>query len=110
MSIFADFLKINCTNDAKGFVKNEEFYLGISTTCSNPRLNVNKYLQVWNIYIYIGWGSLGSIVGGQAARTRVILILRECVWNAPAVLLVLPAFDDTGSLGSPPHQVVYPLG
>ena len=33
-----------------------------------------------------------------------------CIWNAPAVSLVLPAFDDTRSLGSPPRQVVYPLG
>ena len=28
--------------------------------------------------------------------------------NAPAVSLVLTAFDDTGSLGSPPRQAVYP--
>ena len=48
------------------------------------------------------------VLGGQGARTRVILVLRECVWNAPAVLVVLPAFDDTGSLGSPQRQVVYP--
>ena len=27
------------------------------------------------------------------ARARVILVLRECFWNAPAVSLVLPAFD-----------------
>ena len=53
-----------------------------------------------------GWGSLGSIVGGgiQGARYRVI-ILRECIWNAPAVSLVLPAFDDTGSLGFPPRRM-----
>ena len=41
---------------------------------------------------------------GQGARNRVILVLRECI------SLVLPVFDDTGSLGSPPGQVVYPPG
>ena len=45
---------------------------------------------------------------GQGARARVILVLRECIWNAPAVSLVFPAFDDAGSLGYPPRQVVYP--
>ena len=43
-------------------------------------------------------------------RYRVILVLRECIRNAPVVSLVLPTFDDAGSLGSPPLQVVYPLG
>ena len=51
-----------------------------------------------------------QLLGGQGARARVILILLECVWNAPAVSLVHPAFDDIGSLGSPPRQVVYPPG
>ena len=61
-----------------------------------------------NIYIYIwGGGSLGSIVGGQVARARVILVFRDCIWNAPGISLVLPDVDDTASLGSPPHQVVY---
>ena len=49
-----------------------------------------------------------QLLGGQGARTRVILVLRECIWNAPAVSLVLPAFDDTGSLGFPPRHVIYP--
>ena len=44
------------------------------------------------------------------ACTRVIQVLRECIRNAPAVSLVLPAFGHTGSLGSPPRQVVYPPG
>ena len=51
---------------------------------------------------------MGSIVGGQGARTRVILVLRECIWDAPTLSLVHPAFDDTGSLGSPPRQLVSP--
>ena len=38
-------------------------------------------------------------------HSRVILVLRECIWNAPAVSLVLPTFDDTGSLGSLPRRV-----
>ena len=51
--------------------------------------------------------SLDSLEGGQGARDRVILVLRECNWNAPAVSFDFLAFDDTSSLGSPPHQVVY---
>ena len=35
------------------------------------------------------------------------LVLHECIWNAPAVSLVFPAFDDNGSLGSPLGWVVY---
>ena len=58
----------------------------------------------------MGWGSLGSIVGCQGTCARVILVLREYTWNAPALSLVFPAFDDTGSFGSPPRQVVYPPG
>ena len=43
------------------------------------------------------WGG-----GSQGAYAHVILILRECIGNAPAVSLVLPAFDDTGPLWSLP--------
>ena len=68
------------------------------------------YIYIY-IYIYIwGAGSLGLIVRGswgQGARPCVILVLRECIWNAPSVSLALPASDDTVSLGSPPRQVVY---
>ena len=39
----------------------------------------------------------------------VILVLREFIWNTLAVSLVLPTFDDTDSLGSPPREVVYSL-
>ena len=45
------------------------------------------------------WGLRGSAL--------VILVLRECILNAPAIALVLPTFDDAGSLGSPPRQAVY---
>ena len=59
----------------------------------------------------MGWGSLGSIVGVRGPVLVVFLfILRECIWNAPTVSLVVPAFDDTGSLGSPPRHAVYPPG
>ena len=51
------------------------------------------------------WVQLLGVQGGPAC---VILVLRECIWNAPEVSLVVPAFDDTSSLGSPPTQVVYP--
>ena len=44
---------------------------------------------------------------GQGARTRVILVIRECIWNMPTVSLVLSAFDDTGSPGYPFRRVVY---
>ena len=55
------------------------------------------------------WGGVWvQFLGGQGARAGVILVLRECIWNMPAVLRVLQGFDDTGSLGSPPRQVVYP--
>ena len=56
----------------------------------------------------MGWGESGfNFWGGQGAQAVVILVLCECIWNAPAASFVLPAFDDTGSLGSP-RQVVYP--
>ena len=55
-------------------------------------------------------GAWIQLLGGQETRARVILILRECIWNVPAPSLVLSAFDDTGSLGSPPCPLVYPPG
>ena len=45
--------------------------------------------------------------GGVVVCACVIHVLCECIWDAPTVPPFLPAFDDTGSLGSPPHQVVY---
>ena len=68
-------------------------------------------VQTLNIIIYI-WvmESLGSIVLGQVAHARAILVLRECFWNVPEVSLVIPAFDSSGSLGSPPRQGVYHPG
>ena len=49
-------------------------------------------------------------LGSQGLRARVILVLRQCILDEHAVLLVLPAFDDTGSLASPPRRVVYSRG
>ena len=61
-------------------------------------------------YIY-GVGESGfNCWGGQRACGRVILLLSECIWNASVISLVLPAFDDNGSLGYPPRWVVYPRG
>ena len=54
-----------------------------------------------------GGGDWVQILGGLGARARVILVLRERIWNTPAVSLVFPALHDTGSLGSPKGQVVY---
>ena len=53
---------------------------------------------------------LVQLLGSEGARARVISVLCECIWNAPAVVLLLPAFDDSGSLGSPPRRVVYTRG
>ena len=52
-------------------------------------------------------GSLGLFVGGQGVRIRVILFVRECIWNTVVVLLGLPTFDDTDFLGYPPRWVIY---
>ena len=51
-----------------------------------------------------------QLLGGQRAHTHVILVLCECIWNMPVISLVFPAFDNTSSLGSPPHKVVYTPG
>ena len=63
-----------------------------------------------DIYIYRGGGVWVQLLEGQGTRVRVILVLREYIWNAPAVSLVLPAFDYTAYLGSPPHQLGHPPG
>ena len=55
-------------------------------------------------------GDWVQLLESQGARARVILVLRECFWNALRVSLVIPAFDDTNSLSFPPHQVVYHSG
>ena len=64
------------------------------------------------LWVYLNeWlGGVSSIVEGSGARTCVTHDLRKCIWNVPVVSLVLQTFDNTGSLGSPLHQVVYPPG
>ena len=42
------------------------------------------------------------------ARVRVVLVSRECLWKRLAVSLVLPSFDDTGSLGYLPRRGIHP--
>ena len=42
-----------------------------------------------------------QLLRSQKARARIILVLRECIWKAPPVSLVLPAFNGTGSLFPP---------
>ena len=48
-----------------------------------------------------------QLLGGQVVEVRVVVFSRGCVWSAPVVSLILPVFDDTGSLGSPPRRVDY---
>ena len=56
----------------------------------------------------MGLGESGfNCWGGQTTRASVIHVLREYIWNVPAVSPFLPAFDDTGSVGSPLCRVVY---
>ena len=57
-----------------------------------------------HLILYGVGGDWVQLLKGQGSRACVI---RECIWNVPAVSLVLPAFDSTGSLGSIPRQVVY---
>ena len=47
------------------------------------------------------------LLGGQGAHAHVILVLRECTWDEPAVSLLLPALDDTESPDYPPRRVIY---
>ena len=44
---------------------------------------------------------MSSNIGGSGARARVILVLRECIWNVPMASLVLSPFDDTDFLSFP---------
>ena len=46
---------------------------------------------------------------GQGFRDRVILVVRECIWNALMVPFGLSSFDDTGSLDYPSRWVTYHL-
>ena len=49
-------------------------------------------------------------MGKVRGSALVILVLGECIRNVPALSLVLPTFDDTGSLGFAPRRVFYLLG
>ena len=57
-----------------------------------------------------GGGAWVQLLGGEGAHARAILVLCEYIWKVPAVSLVLPAYDDTGSLGFLRRQVVYTTG
>ena len=86
-------------------------YIRVQQVCHvrrppGPPTNEPK-LSSLNNYILGGWGVWVQMVGDLGTCARVILVCRECIWNAFVVLLVLPAFDDTGFLGSPSRQVVY---
>ena len=79
------------------------FFLGIY--CNKK---INEDLVIY-IYIYMGWGGESGFncLGVKVLALLLFLFLCEYIWNEPVVSLVLPAFDDTGSLSSPPHQVVW---
>ena len=62
------------------------------------------------IYIHMRCKESGLNCWGIHWPVLVILVLPECIWNVPAVKLILSTFEDTSSLGPPPHQVVYPPG
>ena len=51
----------------------------------------------------MGGGVWVQLLEGQGGRGRAILVLRECIWNVPAVF-------DADSLGYPSGWVVYPRG
>ena len=55
-------------------------------------------------------GAMFVYLGVHGASACVIVVLRECILNVPAVSLVLSTYNDTGSLGSPPRQVIYSPG
>ena len=71
-----------------------------SSTRSSGELRILEELKEW--------GSLGSLVGGRGGGAWPYhSSCSECMWNALVVLLGLPTFDDTGSLGSHPRRVFY---
>ena len=76
-------------------------YMCTNSTCIKTTFNYHNYQN------YKRGGVVWvQLLGGEGTSARVILGLRECIWNAPKV----SAFDDTGSMGSPPGQVFYPPG
>ena len=51
-------------------------------------------------------GASVQLFGVREAHVRVILLVHEGIWNAHALSLVFPSFDDTGSPGYPPRWMV----
>ena len=93
-------------------------YLGnyITTQLSSRILLFTYLLLSYKTYFFCFFSLSGvggvwvQLLGGQEGCTCVILVLRECIWNVTGVLFVIPASDDTGCLGFPPHRMVYPPG
>ena len=84
-------------------------FLGVGA--HGPHGNGSRYFPSIYIYIWSGVGDSGfNCWGGEVTRARIILVLRECIWNSFAISLVIPAFGDTDSLCFPPRRVVFPLG
>ena len=85
----------------RGFIP-DSFIYNKNNTNAGPLTpqQLNPYSPT--LYIWV------QMLGGLGARACAIRVFRECIWNAPAVSIVLPAFDYIGSLSSSPRQVVYP--
>ena len=52
------------------------------------------------VCIYGVMGVWVQLLGHQGDRPRVFLVVRGCIWSAPAVSLVLLAFDRISSASS----------
>ena len=80
------------------------------------KMDEGKEFKYWRSIVSAGckmiWGGgvWVQFLESQGARARITLALRGCIWRTPAVSLVLPTFDATGSMGSPPSWVAYPPG
>ena len=49
--------------------------------------------------------SMRSIIGGSGGPRSCYFYFHEYIWNSHVVVLVLPCFDDTSSLGYPSRRV-----
>ena len=58
---------------------------------------------------YLEGGVWVHRLGVRGDRGRVILVVRECIKKALVVLLVLPTFEDIGSLGYLLRRSIYSL-
>ena len=67
-------------------------------------------MSLYIIYVFNGVEGAWVQLLEDQGPAFVLFLFYANVSNAPAVSLVVPAFDDTGSLGDPPCWLVYPHG